>query len=162
MIQFFQNVWKQKSITNVDLKFVIIRLFQLIIFNIKEGQYFCWYSWSSKDHIQNSFWLNFFLTWCVKSQKWSFTNLKKKQFWKDIYFLQDDCINKALPFAKKSPWVCWWIWIFLSILRKFHVSGFIPIGTLCGGQISKMIGTRAFNEFLKMMGTIYLMWFSFG
>ena len=55
----------------------------------------------------------------------------QKIIWKDIYVLQDDLVNKALPFAKLSPWVCWWIWIFLSFLRKFHVKDFIPIGTLC-------------------------------
>ena len=60
-----------------------------------------------------------------------FYRLFKKIIWKGIYVLQDDFINKALPFAKLSPWVCWWIWIFLSFLRKFHVSDFIPIGTLC-------------------------------
>ena len=79
--------------------------------------------------------LNFFLKWCCKISIMQFYRLFKKIIWKDIYVLQDDFINKALPFAKLSPWVCWWIWIFLSLLIKFHVSDFIPNGTLCTAQI---------------------------
>ena len=71
------------------------------------------------------------MKWCCKISIMQFYRLFKKIIWKDIYVLQDDFINKALPFAKLSPWVCWWIWIFLSFLRKFHVKDFIPIGTLC-------------------------------
>jgi hypothetical protein len=149
LIQFFQNVWKQKSMTNVDLKFAIIKLFQLIVFNVKEGQYFCWYSWSSKDHIQNSFWLNFLLKWCCEILNMQSYKVFKTFFWKDIYFLQDDCINKALPFAKISPWVCWWIWIFLSFLRKFHVSDFIPFGTLCRPCFIPIVSIFRSSKFLE-------------
>ena len=66
----------------------------------------------------------------------------QKIIWKDIYVLQDDLVNKALPFAKLSPWVCWWIWIFLSFLRKFHVKDFIPIGTLWSGETSRNVKNR--------------------
>ena len=106
---------------NVNLKFSILKLFQLIVFNLKEDWYFCCYSWLSKNSSQNSFELNFFLKWCCKISIMQFYKLFKKIIWKDIHILQDDCINKALPFAKISPWVCWWIWIFLSFLRKVHV-----------------------------------------
>ena len=86
-----------------------------------------------KNPIQNSFDLSFFLKWCCKISIMQFYKLFKKIIWKDIHILQDDCINKALPFAKISSRVCWWIWIFLSFLRKFHGSDFIPIGTLWMG-----------------------------
>ena len=77
------------------------------------------------------------MKWCCKISIMQFYKLFKKVIWKDIHILQNDCINKALQFAKISPWVCWWIWIFLSFLRKFHGSDFIPIGTLCSCDYSK-------------------------
>ena len=68
-----------------------------------------------------------------------FYKLFKKMIWMDIYILQDDFTNKALPFAKLSPWVCWWIWIFLRFLRKVHVTDFMPIGTVCKKQRNDFI-----------------------
>ena len=124
------------------MKFAILQLFWSIVFNLKEHWYFCSYSWSSKNPFQNSSDLNFFLKWCCKISIMQFYRLFKKIIWKDIYVLQDDFINKALPFAKLSPWVCWWIWIFLSFLRKFHVSDFIPIETLCYGGINSINAER--------------------
>ena len=68
---------------------------------------------------------------CCKISIMQFYKLFKKIIWRHIYISKDDFINKALPFAKISPLACWWIWIFLSFLRKSHVADFIPIGTLC-------------------------------
>ena len=41
LIKMCQNILMQNSITNVNLKFAIIKSFQLIVFNLKEEQYFC-------------------------------------------------------------------------------------------------------------------------
>ena len=68
---------------------------------------------------------------CCKISIMQFYKLFKKIIWRHIYISKDDFINKALPFAKISPLACWWIWIFLSFLRKSHVADFIPIGALC-------------------------------
>ena len=70
---------------NVNLKFSILKLFQLIVFNLKEDWYFCCYSWLSKNSSQNSFELNFFLKWCCKISIMQFYKLFKKIIWKDIY-----------------------------------------------------------------------------
>ena len=66
---------------NVNLKFSILKLFQLIVFNLKEDWYFCCYSWLSKNSIQNSFELNFFLKWCCKISIMQFYKLFKKMVW---------------------------------------------------------------------------------
>ena len=108
-----------------------MKFFQLVVFNLKEGWYFCCHSWPSKNSIQNSFDLNFFMKCCCKISIMQFYKLFKKIIWRHIYISKDDFINKALPFAKISPLACWWIWFFLSFLRKSHVADFIPIGTLC-------------------------------
>ena len=84
-----------------------------------------------KKPYSKKFWLRFLFEMMLQDLNHAVLQTLQKIIWKDIYVLQDDLVNKALPFAKLSPWVCWWIWIFLSFLRKFHVKDFIPIGTLC-------------------------------
>ena len=39
-----------------------------------------------------------------KPHKWGCIHCLKKNFGKEDFFLQDDCINKACAFAKRSPW----------------------------------------------------------
>ena len=87
-----------------------------------------------KKPYSKKFWLRFLFEMMLQDLNHAVLQTLQKIIWKDIYVLQDDLVNKALPFAKLSPWVCWWIWIFLSFLRKLHVKDFIPIGTLCNGQ----------------------------
>ena len=62
-------------------------------------------------------------------------SLQKNNLERHLCF-QDDFINKSIPFAKLSPLVCWWIWIFLSFQKNSNVKDFIPIGTLCGCGIT--------------------------
>ena len=87
-----------------------------------------------KKPYSKKFWLRFLFEMMLQVLNHAVLQTLQKIIWKDIYVLQDDLVNKALPFAKLNPWVCWWIWIFLSFLRKFHVKDFIPIGTLCWVQ----------------------------
>ena len=87
-----------------------------------------------KKPYSKKFWLRFLFEMMLQDLNHAVLQTLQKIIWKDIYVLQDDLVNKALPFAKLSPWVCWWIWIFLSFLRKFHVKDFIPIGTLWSGE----------------------------
>ena len=58
----------------------IIKSFQLIVFNLKEGQYFCWCSISLNNYIQNSFLIISFSNDVARSQKCSFTNFSKNNF----------------------------------------------------------------------------------
>ena len=83
-----------------------------------------------KKPYSKKFWLRFLFEMMLQDLNHAVLQTLQKIIWKDIYVLQDDLVNKALPFAKLSPWVCWWIWIFLSILRKFHVLEITPFGTL--------------------------------
>ena len=97
-----------------------------------------------KKPYSKKFWLRFLFEMMLQDLNHAVLQTLQKIIWKDIYVLQDDLVNKALPFVKLSPWVCWWIWIFLSFLRKFHVKDFIPFGTLCIGGSN--VSTKTYNS----------------
>ena len=117
-----------------------------------------------KKPYSKKFWLRFLFEMMLQDLNHAVLQTLQKIIWKDIYVLQDDLVNKALPFAKLSPWVCWWIWIFLSFLRKFHVKDFIPIGTLWGGTFPILKCCSNFVQFewnyIVCMGELLVAWWN--
>ena len=136
--QKFNMIWYKCLTIKIQYKckFEVCNFVIILInsFQFKRTLIFLFIFLIIKKPYSKKFWLRFLFEMMLQDLNHAVLQTLQKIIWKDIYVLQDDFINKALPFANLSPWVCWWIWIFLSFLRKFHVKDFIPIGTLCNGH----------------------------
>ena len=126
-----QNVWEQNSITKCKFKVCNQKNISIISFQPKGRSMLLFIFLIIKWQHSNIFWLWFIWNNVSRFLKCTFTNFQMIFFWKQIYFLQDYFTNKAHPLAKINSWVCWWIWMFLSNLWKFHVWDFLAFGTLC-------------------------------
>ena len=88
----------------------------------------------------------------------------KRQFSKVFHFCQSQRTDFKDDWDSSFQWILKddgnnWFYVIFIWIDNFHRI-FVFVRT--GGQISKLIGTRAFNKFLKMMGTIDSKWLLLG